>query len=115
MVVLNSPGNPTGGVIPSEDLQSLAELLRDRDVMVLSDEIYSRIAYGSEPTSIASCDGMLEKTIVLDGFSKTYSMTGWRLGYGVMPRMVGGGCSEIDGQFQFVHSQLYAACRDCSA
>ncbi len=85
MVVLNSPGNPTGGVIPSEDLQSLADLLRDRDVMVLSDEIYSRIAYGSEPTSIASCEGMLEKTIVLDGFSKTYSMTGWRLGYGVMP------------------------------
>ncbi len=86
MVILNSPDNPTGDVIPKENLQSIAGLLRDRDVMVLSDEIYSRIFYGPEPTSIASCEGMLEKTIILDGFSKTYSMTGWRLGYGVMPR-----------------------------
>ena len=85
MVVLNSPGNPTGGVIPKADLARVAELLRDRDVMVLSDEIYSRIWYGEEPESIAQFDGMLDKTIILDGFSKTYSMTGWRLGYGVMP------------------------------
>jgi aspartate/methionine/tyrosine aminotransferase len=86
MVVLNSPANPTGGVIPREDLARIADLLRDRDVLVLSDEIYSRIIYDGEPHSITQFDGMLEKTVILDGFSKTYSMTGWRLGYGVMPR-----------------------------
>ena len=85
MVVLNSPANPTGGVIPREDLARLADLLRARDVLVLSDEIYSRICYDVTPSSITQFDGMLEKTIILDGFSKTYSMTGWRLGYGVMP------------------------------
>lgn len=86
MVVLNSPGNPTGGILPIEDQERIAALLRDRDVIVLSDEIYSRIHYGEPPVSIASLDGMAERTIILDGFSKTYSMTGWRLGYGVMPR-----------------------------
>jgi aspartate/methionine/tyrosine aminotransferase len=86
MVILNSPANPTGGVIPREDLARIANLLRDRDVLVLSDEIYSRICYGGASASIAQFDGMLEKTCILDGFSKTYSMTGWRLGYGVMPR-----------------------------
>jgi aspartate aminotransferase len=85
LVILNSPQNPTGGIIPAEDVRRLAEMLRKRDVMVLSDEIYSRICYDGEPVSIASFDGMLEKTVILDGFSKTYSMTGWRLGYGVMP------------------------------
>jgi aspartate aminotransferase len=85
LVILNSPQNPTGGIIPGEDMRRLADMLRGRDVMVLSDEIYSRICYDGEPVSIASFDGMLEKTIILDGFSKTYSMTGWRLGYGVMP------------------------------
>ena len=85
MVILNSPANPTGGVIPKEDLARIAGLLRDRDVLVLSDEIYSRIFYEEAPASITQFDGMLEKTIILDGFSKTYSMTGWRLGYGVMP------------------------------
>ncbi|HVG55582.1 MAG TPA: pyridoxal phosphate-dependent aminotransferase [Vicinamibacterales bacterium] len=85
MVILNSPANPTGGMIPREDLAQIAAMLRDRDVLVLSDEIYSRICYGVEPASITQFDGMLDKTIILDGFSKTYSMTGWRLGYGVMP------------------------------
>ena len=85
MVVLNSPANPTGGMMPREDLGRVAELLRERDVLILSDEIYSRICYGGEPASITQFDGMLEKTVILDGFSKTYSMTGWRLGYGVMP------------------------------
>jgi aspartate/methionine/tyrosine aminotransferase len=85
MVVLNSPQNPTGGTIPAGDLKAIAEMLRDRDVIVLSDEIYSRIYYGEPPVSIASFPGMLEKTIILDGFSKTYAMTGWRMGYGVMP------------------------------
>jgi aspartate/methionine/tyrosine aminotransferase len=86
LVILNSPQNPTGGVIPRADVETLADILRDRDLIVLSDEIYSRIYYGSEPpVSIASFPGMLEKTIILDGFSKTYAMTGWRMGYGVMP------------------------------
>jgi aspartate/methionine/tyrosine aminotransferase len=85
MVVLNSPANPTGGMIPREDLAAMAGMLRERDVLVLSDEIYSRICYGIQPSSITQFDGMLEKTVILDGFSKTYSMTGWRLGYGVMP------------------------------
>ena len=85
LVILNSPANPTGGVTPKDDLVRAADLLRDRDLVVLSDEIYSRIWYETEPSSIASIDGMLDKTIILDGFSKTYAMTGWRLGYGVMP------------------------------
>ncbi len=86
LVILNSPANPTGGVIPKDDLQKIATLLRDRDVMILSDEIYSRIYYEEKPESITQFPGMPEKTVILDGFSKTYSMTGWRLGYGVMPK-----------------------------
>jgi aspartate/methionine/tyrosine aminotransferase len=85
MLVLNSPQNPTGGVIPRDEIEIIADLVRERDLIVLSDEIYSRINYGEPPASIASLPGMLEKTIILDGFSKTYAMTGWRLGYGVMP------------------------------
>ena len=86
MVVLNSPQNPTGGMIPPEDLRAIADLVRDRDLVVLSDEIYDRIVYSDQrPVSIATMPGMLEKTIILDGFSKTYAMTGWRMGYGVMP------------------------------
>jgi aspartate/methionine/tyrosine aminotransferase len=85
LIILNSPQNPTGGVIPPEDIAAIAGMVRDRDLMLLSDEIYSRIYYGERPASIASLPGMLEKTIILDGFSKTYAMTGWRLGFGVMP------------------------------
>jgi aspartate/methionine/tyrosine aminotransferase len=85
LVILNSPHNPTGGLIPAEDIRAIAEMVAGRDLMVLSDEIYSRIYYGEPPASIASLPGMLEKTIILDGFSKTYAMTGWRIGYGVMP------------------------------
>jgi aspartate/methionine/tyrosine aminotransferase len=88
MVILNSPANPTGGVISKSDLAAIASLLRDRDVVILSDEIYSRIWYEAAPESITQFPGMLEKTIILDGFSKTYSMTGWRLGYGVMPKWI---------------------------
>jgi len=86
LIVLNSPANPTGGMMPREDLAKMADMLRERDVMILSDEIYSRICYGVEPASITQFPGMLEKTVILDGFSKTYSMTGWRLGYGVFPQ-----------------------------
>jgi len=85
MLILNSPHNPTGGVIPAADVRTIAELVRDRDLMVLSDEIYTRIYFDEPPLSIATLPGMLEKTIILDGFSKTYAMTGWRMGYGVMP------------------------------
>ena len=86
LVILNSPANPTGGVIPHDDLKKIADMLRDRDLMILSDEIYSRIYYEEKPESITQFPGMVEKTIILDGFSKTYSMTGWRLVYGVMPK-----------------------------
>lgn len=86
MLVLNSPQNPTGGLIPAEDIRAIAKMVQNRDLMVLSDEIYSRIYYDAQPpVSISSFPGMLEKTIILDGFSKTYAMTGWRMGYGVMP------------------------------
>jgi aspartate aminotransferase len=95
MVILNSPANPTGGVISTEDLAKIAEMLRDRDLIILSDEIYSRIYYENEPVSITSFDGMLEKTIILDGFSKTYSMTGWRLGYGVMPHWLATAVNQL--------------------
>jgi len=85
MLILNSPHNPTGGVIPAADIRAIADMVRDRDLVVLSDEIYSRIYFDEEPLSITTLPGMLEKTIILDGFSKTYAMTGWRMGYGVMP------------------------------
>jgi aspartate/methionine/tyrosine aminotransferase len=73
-------------VIPPEDIQAIADMVRNRDLVVLSDEIYSRIWYGGRPVSITAFPDMLEKTIILDGFSKTYAMTGWRMGYGVMPK-----------------------------
>jgi aspartate/methionine/tyrosine aminotransferase len=84
MVVLNSPHNPTGSVLTPKDLDEIAALLRDREIFVLSDEIYSKILYDGVHESIATRPGMAEKTILLDGFSKTYAMTGWRLGYGIM-------------------------------
>ena len=88
LVILNSPANPTGGVFTKEDIAGIAEILRGRpDVVVLSDEIYARLLYSGSFASIASERGFGpdERTIILDGFSKTYAMTGWRLGYGVMP------------------------------
>ena len=88
LVILNSPANPTGGVFTAEDIAGIAGILRERpDVVVLSDEIYARLLYSGSFASIASERGFGpdERTIILDGFSKTYAMTGWRLGYGVMP------------------------------
>ncbi|HEX3264380.1 MAG TPA: pyridoxal phosphate-dependent aminotransferase [Candidatus Limnocylindrales bacterium] len=86
LLVLNSPANPTGGVLTRGDIERIAELAQRNDLVVLSDEIYSRILYdGAEHVSIASLDGMAERTITLDGFSKTYAMTGWRMGYAVVP------------------------------
>lgn len=85
LIILNSPANPTGGVLSSADLAQVAETALERGIPVLSDEIYCRILYEGEFASIASVPGMAEQTIILDGFSKAYAMTGWRLGYGVMP------------------------------
>jgi aspartate aminotransferase len=87
MIVINSPANPTGGVLTRADLESIAELAIRHDLVVLADEIYGRILYdGEEHVSIASLPGMAERTIVLDGFSKTFAMTGWRLGYAIVPQ-----------------------------
>jgi aspartate aminotransferase len=86
MLILNTPQNPTGGILTKDDLKQIAELAVKHDFIVLSDEIYSRIIYdGFTHTSIATLPGMAERTIILDGFSKAYAMTGWRLGFGVMP------------------------------
>lgn len=85
LVILNSPQNPTGGVVPDADLLEAAELIRETPAWVLSDEVYSRMLYEGEFASIASVPGMLERTIVLDGLSKTYAMTGWRCGYAAVP------------------------------
>ncbi len=85
LVIFNSPHNPTGSVLTLDDLREIAELAMERDLVVLADEIYGRIIYEGEHHSIAALPGMAERTIVLDGFSKTYAMTGWRLGYAILP------------------------------
>ncbi len=86
LIILNSPSNPTGGVMPLKTLEHIADTARRRNIWVLSDEIYARLVYdGLNVPSIAALPGMLERTIICDGFSKTYAMTGWRLGYGIMP------------------------------
>jgi aspartate aminotransferase len=85
LIILNSPENPTGGVLERRDIEQIAKLIGDRNIMILSDEIYSRLLFdGGRHFSIMSVPGMQERTILLDGFSKTYAMTGWRMGYGVM-------------------------------
>ena len=84
LVIVNSPHNPTGGVLEKKDIDAIARAIGDRNIMVLSDEIYSQLIFEGEHHSIMSVDGMKERTILLDGFSKTYAMTGWRMGYGVM-------------------------------
>ncbi len=88
LIVLNSPHNPTGGALARADLATLAEALVGRDIFILSDEIYNRLLYEGEHDSLAEFPGMKQRTIILDGFSKTYAMTGWRLGYGIM-------CAEL--------------------
>src|SRR5271166_2250614 len=84
LIILNSPHNPTGGVMQRSDIEQVARVIGDRNILVLSDEIYSRLLFEGEHFSIMSVPGMQERTILLDGFSKTYAMTGWRMGYGVM-------------------------------
>ena len=86
LLILNSPQNPTGGVLTRQDIEFIARLAADRDLLVISDEIYSQIIYGAEHVSVLSQPGMKERTVLMDGMSKAYAMCGWRLGYGVAPR-----------------------------
>jgi aspartate aminotransferase len=95
LVVLNSPHNPTAGVLSRADLESIAETVRGRPITVLSDEIYSRILYEGTFASLASLPDMQEQTVILDGLSKTYAMTGWRIGYGVMPSGLAGHITRL--------------------
>jgi aspartate/methionine/tyrosine aminotransferase len=84
LIIINSPQNPTGGVLEKKDIQDIAAAIGDRDIMVLSDEIYSRLLFEGKHYSISAIEDMRERTIILDGFSKTWAMTGWRMGYGIM-------------------------------
>lgn len=86
MIVINSPQNPTGGVLTKGDLETIYELAAKHDLWILTDEIYSRIVYDAEFQSIGTIPGAMDRTIIVDGMSKTYAMTGWRLGYGIMPK-----------------------------
>jgi len=104
MIIINSPQNPTGSVLTKSDLKAIADIAIKNDIIVLSDEIYSRILYGGEHQSVYSFDGMPERTIILDGYSKTYAMTGWRLGYGIMP-------SDLADQV----AKLQTNCNSCTA
>jgi aspartate aminotransferase len=85
LIILNSPGNPTGGVMPLEALEHIAAIAIDSDIWIISDEVYSQLTFEAPAPSIAVLPGMAERTVICDGFSKTYAMTGWRLGYGIMP------------------------------
>ena len=86
LLIINSPANPTGGVLGKDKLERIAQLAVEHDLIVMSDEIYAELIYDGEHTSIATFPGMAERTVILDGFSKTYAMTGWRLGYGLFPK-----------------------------
>jgi aspartate/methionine/tyrosine aminotransferase len=86
MIVINSPENPTGGMLTREDLETIYELAEKHDLWILTDEIYSRIVYDTKFLSVGAIPGAMERTIIVDGMSKTYAMTGWRLGYGIMPK-----------------------------
>lgn len=104
LIIINSPQNPTGGVLSQDALNAIAKIAIENDIMVLSDEIYSRLVYDAPFFSISAIPGMKERTIILDGFSKTYSMTGWRLGYGVMPK-----------EMADVVAKLITNCESCTA
>lgn len=95
LLIINSPQNPTGGVVPRESLERVAELSEKHDFMVLSDEIYSRLVHDGEFQSITRFPGMQDRTIILDGHSKTYAMTGWRLGYGCMPEELANAIAKL--------------------
>lgn len=96
LLIINSPQNPTGGVLTRDDIEGIARLCIENDIYLLSDEIYSRILYEGEHVSPASIPGMEDRTIILDGFSKTYAMTGWRLGFGVMRPDLAGQVAKLN-------------------
>ena len=100
MIILNSPNNPTGGVLAESDLEAVAEIAKSRDIWVLSDEVYSEMVYEGQFVSMASIAGMTARTVLLDSFSKTYAMTGWRLGYGAAPKAVADAMSMLAGNIQ---------------
>jgi len=95
LLITNSPHNPTGSILTDADTRRLAELAVEHDLVVLADEIYGRLQYSGEPLSIATLPGMAERTITLDGFSKTFAMTGWRLGYGIVPEWLAPAFSRL--------------------
>ncbi|MDQ2953303.1 MAG: pyridoxal phosphate-dependent aminotransferase [Chloroflexota bacterium] len=95
LIILNSPHNPTGGLLSKEAIREIAKIARERDIWVLSDEIYAELIYEGEHHSIAREEGMAERTIILDGFSKTFAMTGWRLGYGAFPQDLVGPVAKL--------------------
>ncbi len=112
LIILNSPHNPTGGMLTKRDICAIAEAIGDRNIMVLSDEIYSRLIFEGEDFSIMSVPGFKDRTILLDGFSKTYAMTGWRLGYGVMRADLAAQVAALANELEFLHGELYAGCRN---
>ena len=115
LVILNSPSNPTGGVMPLSDLQEIAHAAQKFNFWVLSDEIYSRLVYDQlHAPSIASLPGMMERTIIVDGFSKTYAMTGWRLGYGIMPDEPGANRPIVAHPFGWLYGTVHPNRRDRS-
>ena len=95
MLVFNSPHNPTGSILTEDNIRRLAELAVEHDLVVLADEIYGRLQYEGTPLSIATLPGMADRTITLDGFSKTFAMTGWRLGYGIIPEWLAPSFSRL--------------------
>jgi aspartate/methionine/tyrosine aminotransferase len=95
MIIMNSPQNPTGGVLCREDVEAIARIAVKNNIWVLADEIYSKTLYEGEHVSIATFPGMKERTIILDGFTKTYAMTGWRVGYGIMPAELAKGITQL--------------------
>ena len=95
LLVINTPHNPTGSILTDADIHRLAELAVEHDLVVLADEIYGRLQYSGEPLSIATLPGMADRTITLDGFSKTFAMTGWRLGYGIVPEWLSAAFSRL--------------------
>jgi aspartate aminotransferase len=123
LVIVNSPNNPTGGVVSADDLRAAAELILETPAWVLSDEVYRRIVYDREPASIATVPGMIERCVLLDGLSKTYAMTGWRCGYAAVPaplvdpltRLITNSVSCVPGFVQSAGIAALTGPQDCVA